>query len=77
MGESSRRCSCMNRYDDIKARVDKLESYVYEVLPQLIQKNDSRDKTESVSNNLLKYKPSKHRKAYKIERKLKKRCYTR
>ncbi|MDF2988143.1 MAG: hypothetical protein K0R50_3653 [Eubacterium sp.] len=67
----------MSRYDDIKARVDKLESYVYKELPQLIQENNNKDMPENVGNNLLKYKPSKHRKAYKIERNLKKRCYTR
>lgn len=43
--------------------------------PLLVASDDT--KKDGLNKSLEKYKPSKHRKAYKIERKSKKRCYVR
>ncbi len=68
----------MSRYDDIITRLEELESYVYNEIDQLIHDNlKNNGGTAAGNSNLIKYKPSKHQKAYKIDRNFKKRCYTR
>lgn len=68
----------MSRYDDIITRLEKLESYVYNEIDQLIYENFKSNGGTGVENSgLIRYKPSKHQKAYKIDRNFKKRCYTR
>ncbi len=70
----------MSRYDDIITRLEELESYVYNEIDQLIHGNlKNNGGTVAGNGKLIKYKPSKHQKAYKIkiDRNFKKRCYTR
>ncbi|OPX42092.1 hypothetical protein CLHUN_39970 [Ruminiclostridium hungatei] len=68
----------MSRCDELQVRLEKLESYVYNEVSQFIMSGE-KSKAENVTenSNLLRYKPSKHQKAYKPERNLKKKCYTR
>jgi len=68
----------MSRYDELQVRLEKLESYVYNEVGQFIMSGE-KSKAENVTENskLLRYKPSKHQKAYKPERNFKKKCYTR
>lgn len=70
----------MGRYDDVITRLEKLESYVYNEMEPLIKDNinkaaENKKENKSVSSNLAKYKASKRQKAYRPERKYKKRCY--
>ncbi len=70
----------MGRYDDVINRLEKLENYVYNEMEQLIKDNinktaDNKEDNKIESSDLVKYKASKHQKAYRPERKYKKRCY--
>ncbi len=70
----------MGRYDDLITRVEKLENYVYNEMEPLIKDNiiktvENKEENKSESSNLVKYKASKHQKAYRPERNYKKRCY--
>ncbi len=68
----------MDNYDEVLARLERLESLIYNELGGIPERARKNSRESSLGEeNLLKYKPSKHRKAYKIERYLKKRCYTR
>ncbi len=68
----------MGNYDEVLVRLEKFESQIYNELRRILEE-DRKINTERPATNssLIKYKPSKHRKAYRIERYLKKRCYTR
>ncbi len=68
----------MGKHDDINARLEKLESYVYNELDKLLGDIlENKKDEESHDSGLLRFKPSKHRKAYRPDRNFKKRCYTR
>lgn len=61
----------MSNSEEIKARLEDLKGYMYSEIHQLIKDN------QGLESRLQKYKPSKHRKAYRIENNFRKRCYAR
>jgi len=67
--------------EDIKATVKDHEGDMYDGLRQLITDNRGFNNTIKkdiiLESKLLKYKPSKHRKAYRLENNFRKRCYAR
>ncbi len=68
----------MGKYDDINARLEKLESYVYNELEEILGNVlVNKKEVEAQDSGILRFKPSKHRKAYRPDRNFKKRCYSR
>ncbi len=70
----------MGRYDDLITRLEKLENYVYNEMEPLIKGSvyktaENNEENKSEGSNLVRYKASKHQKAYRPERNYKKRCY--
>jgi hypothetical protein len=63
----------MSDGDDIRARLEDLKCYMYNEIQHMISENP-----ESIDSvDIQKYKPTKHQRAFKIEKNFKKRCYCR
>jgi hypothetical protein len=70
----------MSNSGDILSRLEDLKGYVYNELDQLIKENQGLNNVKKdfeLESRLQKFKPSKHRKAYRIENNFKKKCYAR
>lgn len=70
----------MSDYQDMKSRFEDLKVYMLNEIHTLIEDNkglDAIDKNVESKSGLQKFKPSKHRRAYKLENNFKKRCYAR
>jgi hypothetical protein len=70
----------MSNNEDIRIRLEELKSIMYNEIHQLI--NDSKrlnnsEKDIELKKRLQKFKPSKHKMAYRVENNFKKRCYAR
>ncbi len=61
----------MSNSDVIKVRLENIKGYMYKEIQQLLTDN------QGVENKLQRFRPSKHRKAYRVENNFKKRCYAR
>lgn len=61
----------MSNGDVIKVRIENIKGHMYNEIRQLLK--DS----QGIDNRLNRFRPSKHRKAYRVEKNLKKRCYVR
>jgi hypothetical protein len=70
----------MSDNQDMKIRLEDLKAYMYNEIHNLIEDNkglDGIDRDNETKSGLQKFKPSKHRRAYKLENNFKKRCYVR
>ncbi|MHB8063207.1 MAG: hypothetical protein ACYDG2_11330 [Ruminiclostridium sp.] len=68
----------MSNSEDINAGFEELKSCTYNEIHRLIKNNqESVKKDLALESKLEKFKPSKHRKAYRIENNFRKRCYAR
>jgi len=71
----------MGKNEDIKARLEDLKGYMFNGIHRLIKDNqelnDTLKEDTIVESSLQRFKPSKHKKAYRIENNFRKRCYTR
>lgn len=71
----------MSNREDIKTRLKDLKSHIDNEIHQFIKVNQGLINTSEediiLDSRLQKFKPSKHKKAYKIEKNFKKRCYSR
>jgi hypothetical protein len=67
--------------DEIKNRLEDLKCYMYNEIQHLICEGSDRGELPRADSGycreIQKYKPTKHKKAYKLERNFKKRCYVR
>lgn len=61
----------MSNGDVIKVRLENIKGYMYNEILQLLTDN------QGIENRLQRFRPSKHRKAYRVENNFKKRCYAR
>lgn len=58
-----------------KARNEELKNATFEVIQQIVQSGGEQEK---VTDLLLdRFRPTKHKRAYKFDRNFKKRCYAR
>ncbi|HEX2927202.1 MAG TPA: hypothetical protein VHP38_13245 [Ruminiclostridium sp.] len=63
----------MSNGDDIRARLEDLKCYMYSEIQHMISESTKSDHSVEIQ----KYKPTRHQKAFRVERNLKKRCYAR
>ncbi|PYG87204.1 hypothetical protein LY28_02342 [Ruminiclostridium sufflavum DSM 19573] len=71
----------MNKSEDIKTRLEDIKSYMYDEIHRLMQDNQELNATirkTELDDRLQKFKPSKHKAAYKKnDKNLRRRCYLR
>ncbi len=62
---------------NIRTENEELQDAIFDVIQQVLQNSHDRDRNQVNNLMLERFKPTKHKKAYKIDRNLKKRCYAR
>ncbi len=71
----------MSNNEDVKAKLEDIKHYLYKEIHQLMQVGQGKfnvGKDNIIDNRFEKFKPSKHKRAYKKSKEyLKKRCYLR
>lgn len=65
----------MTNGDEVKLRLEKLKNYMYQEINSLM--TDTCKKETKKSEDLSRFMPDKHRKAYRLEKNFKKRNYNR